>query len=283
MSAIGGMVGGVVDMFAGGGDAERQKQDQLYKDARGRYGYNTHAAGQGGTEFDKMDPTGRNAMMSALGNYESRVNAGGLDAIGRANLEGAKAEAAQTAAQSAAQVQAQAARRGTMSGSKAALMQTIAGQQAGEGARRSAFDSAALAEQARNEALKGQVGTAGAIYGMDANRAAAQDAINRFNVMNAQQNIQNDAGKAKGLAGIDLGEAGVQGERADKAAHKFSNLGSAVGGGVASMFPGGAAFEGVSSALKGLSGGDAPSAASWSRDSDEGWKTGGGFGGASTT
>lgn len=257
MSAIGGMVGGVVDMFAGGGDEERKKQDKLYGDARGRFNYNAQAKDQAGTEFDKMDPTGRNAMMSALGNYESRVNQGGLDALGRANLEGAKAEAAQTAAQSAAQVQGEAARRGASSGSKAALMQTIAGQQAGEGARRSAFDSAALAEQARNEALKGQVGTAGAVYGMDANRAAAQDAINRFNVMNAQQNIANDASKAKSLSGIDLGQAGVEGQRADAAAHKYSNLGSAVGGGVASMFPGGAAFEGVSSALKGLSGGGA--------------------------
>ena len=255
MSAIGGLVGGVVDAFAGGGDDERKKQDQLYQDAKNAYNYNTHAKDQSGTEFDKMDPTGRNAMMSALGNYESRVNAGGLDAVGRANLEGAKAEAAQTAAQSAAQIQAEAARRGALSGSKAALMQTIAGQQAGEGARRSAFDSAALAEQARNEALKGQVGTAGAIYGMDANRAAAQDAINRFNVMNAQQNIKNDASKAAGVSGVDLSQADVEGKRAEAAAHKYSNLGSAVGGGVASMFPGGAAFEGVSSALKGLSGG----------------------------
>src|SRR5689334_17748212 len=233
MSAIGGLVGGVADMFAGGGDEERKKQDQLYQDAKNAYNYKTDVAGQGGTEFDKMDPTGRNAMMSALGNYESRVNAGGLDAIGRANLEQGKAEAAQTAAQSAAQIQAEAARRGAGGGAKAQLMQTIAGQQAGEGARRSAFDSAALAEQARNEALKGQVGTAGAIYGMDANRAAAQDAINRFNVLNAQQNVQNAHGKAAGLSGVDLSQAGVEGQRAEAAAHKYSNLGSAIGGGVA--------------------------------------------------
>src|SRR6185369_2893324 len=104
MSAIGGLVGGVVDAFSGGGDEERKKQDAALASARGRWNYGTDASGQTGTEFDKIDPSSRDAMTKALASYQTKVDAGGLDAIGRANLEGAKAEAAQTAATSANQV-----------------------------------------------------------------------------------------------------------------------------------------------------------------------------------
>ena len=177
-----------------------------------------------------MDPSSRNAMMEAMSSYDSKINAGGLDAVARQNLEGAKAEAAQTAQQSAAQVQSEAARRGGGNvGNKALLMQTIAGQQAGEGARRSAFDSAAMAENARNQALQGKVGTAGAIYGMDANRAAAQDAINQFNVRNAQQNISNAARRAEGEAGAREKQAGLFEGRAGHDVKDFGALGSMAG------------------------------------------------------
>jgi len=270
MSAVGGMVGGLVDTFAGGGDDERKKQDEALKSARGRWSYGTDAAGQSGTEFDKIDPSSRDAMTRAMASYQGKVDAGGLDAIGRANLEGAKAEAAQTAATSAHQVQNEALRRGA-GGGKAAVLQTIAGQQAGEGARQGAFQSAAMAEMARDNALKGVTGTAGAIYGMDANRAAAQDAINQFNVKNAQQNIQNKAIQGQGGTKADLAEADVEGQRAEAAKHKFSNIGSAIGGAAASFIPGGAAVEGATQLAKGIGGmfkgsGMNESQASWAKE-----------------
>ena len=233
MSAITGAIGGAMGGFFGAeaqqGDKERAEK---YADlAAQQFNYTTKAADQTGTQFDKMDPSSRNAMMEAMSAYDSKINAGGLDAVARQNLEGAKAEAAQTAAQSAAQVQSEAARRGGGNvGNKALLMQTIAGQQAGEGARRSAFDSAAMAENARNAALQGKVGTAGAVYGMDANRAAAQDAINQFNVRNAQQNISNAARRAEGEAGAREKQAGMFEGRAGGDVANFAGLGKMAGG-----------------------------------------------------
>src|SRR5262249_29485686 len=133
------------------------------------------------------------------------------------------------------QIAQEAARRGALQGPAAMIQQQVAAQQAGERARETGLDSAALAEQARDAALKGQLGAAGAVYGVDASKAAAQDAITQFNVRNAQQNIANNAHVADRLSGIDTGQAGMYEDRAKRDNAEFAGAGKALGGSVGGL------------------------------------------------
>lgn len=254
MSAITGAVGGVAGAFSSQGDKERA--EGLYDDAlKSARGYNTHVAGQAGTEYDKIDPTSRNAMLQALTDYQSKAQQGGLDAKARANLAAGTAASQQAAAQSAAQIQAQAARRGAAQGPAAMVAQQVATQQAGERARQTGLDSAALAEQARDAALQGQLGAASQIHGADAQRAAAQDAINQFNVRNSQQNVANDRAQADQAMKAQLGKANLFEDRQKNDVKQFGDIGSGVGG-VADFALGGG-FGDIASKVGGALGGAA--------------------------
>jgi hypothetical protein len=215
---------------------DKGRNEQSYEDARiAQRAYNTHAADQAGTEYDKIDPTSRNAMLAALNDYENKVKMGGLDARAQANLEHGTSAAEQASQRMAAQIQAEAARRGAAQGPAAMIAQQVASQQAGERARETGLDSAALAEQARNAALQGQLGAAGELHGVDADRARAQDAINQFNVRNAQQNIGNTAHVADRLSGIDVNQAGEYSDRAKRDIAEFSGAGKGIGGSVGGL------------------------------------------------
>ncbi len=228
MSAIGGAIGGMVGMATGGADRaqEAQRRDEAVKALQG---YKTQAAGQGGTQFDKMDPTSRNAMLQALADYQNKAQSGGLDARAQAALEQGVARGQQGAAQSAAQVQGEAARRGAAQGPAAMIAQQVAQQQAAQGSRNAGLQSGAMAEEARMAALQGQLGAAGQVHGADAQRAAAQDAINRFNVQNAQMNISNAARQAGQVAGAQQNVADMYGGRSKEMGKTFGDLGASVG------------------------------------------------------
>ena len=244
--AVGGIAGGIAGMASTQGDKERAEAQ--YDRAKGRQIYNTEAAGVQGNAFDKVDPVSRNAMLQALADYQNKANQGGLDAKGRANLEAGQARAAQTAAQTAAQIQAQSAARGRAQGPGTMIAQQVAAQQGAELARANGLQSGAIAEDARNQALAGSMQAAGGVYGMDANKAAAMNAINAFNVQNAQQNIHNKAHQADALSGLDTREAGMYEGRAQRDYDEFSGQGKELGGAVGGLAGGLMGGGGISSA-----------------------------------
>ena len=223
-------------MGASAMQSDKNAAEGMYNEARGEArGYNTQAAGQGASEFGKIDPTSRAAMMSALADYQNKARMGGLDARGQAALEGTQARAAQTAATSTNQIQQEAARRGRLQGPASMIQAQVAGQQGAELAHQGGFEAAAMSEQAKDAALQGSMGAAQGVYGMDANKAAAQDAINRFNVQNAQMNIANNRAKAAQLIGIDTGEAGMYEGRQKGDVAQFTGIGKGIGSSVGAV------------------------------------------------
>ncbi len=250
MSAIGGALGGIA-----GGIIGKANEAGDYKQSEARYedmvkalqGYKTQAAGQGGTQFDKIDPTARNAMLQALADYSNKAKAGGLDARAQAALEQGVARGQQGAAQSAAQVQGEAARRGAAQGPASMIAQQVAQQQAAQGSRNAGLQSGAMAEEARMAALQGQLGAAGQVHAGDAQRAAAQDAINRFNVLNSQQNIQNEAARQQAVSGAQKYYGDVYERRAGNDVGKETAFGAGMGKNVGSIaeFGAGGGFGGL--------------------------------------
>lgn len=140
----------------------------------------------GATELGniRVDPTGRNAQVSALERL-SQFGEGGFSPEDAAEQRRVMDAAAGVASRQAAQGEQLAAARGLR---RSGLSQAL-GQQAAQAGAQTASDAAAqLAAQRRQRQLQalgmmGQQGAAlrGADYGEQADRATAQDAINRFN------------------------------------------------------------------------------------------------------
>ena len=140
----------------------------------------------GATEMGniRVDPTGRNAQVSALERL-SQFGEGGFSPEDAAEQRRVMDAAAGVASRQAAQGEQLAAARGLR---RSGLSQAL-GQQAAQAGAQTASDAAAqLAAQRRQRQLQalgmmGQQGAAlrGADYGEQSDRATAQDAINRFN------------------------------------------------------------------------------------------------------
>lgn len=140
----------------------------------------------GPTELGKIqaDPTGRNAQVSALERL-AQFGEGGFSPEDAAEQRRAMDAAGGVASRQAAQGEQLAAARGLQ---RSGLSQAL-GQQAAQAGAQTASDTAAqLAAQRRQRQLQalGMMGSQGgalrgADYGEQADKATAQDALNRFN------------------------------------------------------------------------------------------------------
>lgn len=229
LEAAGGVVGGIL--------TEKDR-----KNARGEYDQAvndlmTSNPEAGVTEYDKIksDPMLRAAQMDALARMQKEGAAGGLTVEDRSALIAAQnANAAKERGAREAILQ-DAARRG-MGGSGTELAAELENQQ-GAADRNAAVGTQAAAD-ARKRALaaiseSGQM--AGAVRGQDwgeaSQRAAAQDAINKFN---ASQRLQ----RAGMVGNIRIGKAGQYDKQAAATMGMARGAGAAVGG-VADLATGG--------------------------------------------
>jgi hypothetical protein len=165
----------------------------------------------GPTEYGKIteDPRMKSAQMNALSKLQN-LSEQGLSATDRARMADIQGElgAQQRGAREAIMQNAQA--RG-VGGSGTELASLLANQQgAAERASRAGTDVAAQAEQRALEALlqSGQLGTQvrGQEYAQAAQKAQAQDAINRFNIANRQNVAQYNVGGMNEAQRMNLAE-----------------------------------------------------------------------------
>lgn len=143
-----------------------------------------------------LDPRLRNAQMQALGELQSRVDAGGLSDVDRANVARLQQE---TANQMRGQREStlQNMRQRGMGGSGLELLAQLENQQSSaQNASMQAMELAALQQQQKMAALEQLGAMSGQVRNQDFDQAArvaqAQDAINQFNAQNRQQvNLTN--------------------------------------------------------------------------------------------
>jgi len=240
------LLGGVFGLFGGG--AERERANQLVQSGQSALaGANPDIAIQtlGPSAFENLsvDPSTREAMMSALGNYKDIISNGGLNAEDRANLaEIQNQQAGQTNA-ALQGLQESAARRGQAASPLAA--QRAAVSSGANTAAMQGLGAAAQGEANRRAALGNYAQLAGGIhaqdYGEAANRAAQQDLVNRLNWQNRQSQMQQNFQNRLGLAGGYGNLSSVQQGNAAQATGAYGAAGRGIGsagGSILSAFGG---------------------------------------------
>ena len=243
-SDILGGVGDVAGSFMGGDDRDRAR-GYLDANAAGWKGLTPQIEAQqaGPSAYNTADPAGRSAQLEALSQLRNQYNSGGLDAISQGRMADIGQQTQQAAQQSQQAVMQDAARRGVANGGNTLVAQQIAGQQAAQAGAQQGRDVAAAAQQGRMQAIQGAGQLATGVRGQDYERAAANDAIGRFNanqrqnaqVQTQQGNFQRQAGLS-GAYGAQYSGAMGDAQRLQGVAH---GVGTAVGGGVDAYFAGG--------------------------------------------
>lgn len=148
------------------------------------------------TGFDdiQLDPELQAQQMRTLQRLEEISEAGGLDAQAMARIREAQAMEDTRLRGDLEAIETAARRRGDMTAGMDYTNQLLAAQQSANRMSARGFDEAALAEQRALEAMmRGSEMAAGmqdADFQRQAQRAQAQDVINRFNTQN-RQNVQN--------------------------------------------------------------------------------------------
>lgn len=238
--AVGDILGSLIGEALAAGDYE--EANRLMQEAARSYDGMTAPsdfAEAGGTAMDdiSVDPRLRASRMKALERLQQVGLEGGMDAESRAAVEQAKMDAAGYEQQQRGAIMQDAQARGMMN-SNLSQAQALMAQQGG--ANRVGMMGIQAAGDARRRALDAlsQSGElAGSIerdeYGMQADRAGAQDAIGMFNARNRndfnQSQFDNSLSlKDRQMAG-KLAEAGMYEERAARKSGKARGVGQGIG------------------------------------------------------
>lgn len=143
--------------------------------------------------FDNTSPNAqaRGAQMSALQGLQDQVSAGGLTDVARSRIQSTLDEVNNNERGQQEAIMDNAHKRG-VSGSGLELANRLMSQQsAASNAGRQGIDIAAMAEQAKMDALKSAAQLGGQIetndFSQQAQKAQAQNTINQFNATNQQQ------------------------------------------------------------------------------------------------
>jgi len=163
-----------------------------------------------------MDPTARNATLSALTQMQDIANQGGMTAIDRSRLQQIRDSAATQARGAREAIAENAAQRG-IGGSGFELAQSMLGQQAAsDNAARQAIGVNSAAQERALAAMQasGQLGSQ--MNQQDMAKANALDAIKEFNTGVRQQQYENDFNKAQGMAGVYGNQANLEQERINR-------------------------------------------------------------------
>lgn len=227
-----------------------ETEDQRKREAAQRAAALAQIMGVNGPQFDQSDlgpsefgrisedPRLKAAQLQALQGFMDKYRAGGLDAQAQAQqAEAFGAANQQDRARRAALSQMMAARGRGGSGSEYAAQLENAQSSAQTNAM-AGLDAASGAQQRALQSLMagGQLGTTmrGQEYEMASRKAAAQDAIAKFNLMNrnqlAQQQFQNQMGLAGQKYGALQNDANFQREQAKRVQDLYAGVGRGVGG-----------------------------------------------------
>lgn len=167
---------------------------------------------QNPTAFRDMavDTTGRNAQVSALKQLQTIANEGGMTAIDKARTADINEEIG-TANRGAQEAIVQNAAERGVAGSGVELAARLNAQQGAATRGAAAGTSAAADAQTRAlQALQSSAGIGANVYGADAElaarKAAAEDAINKFNTGNAQAVEMSNVESRNAAEGANLAE-----------------------------------------------------------------------------
>jgi hypothetical protein len=154
-----------------------------------------------------LDPQLRAAQMAALRDMGS-IARGGLSAADRANINEIRARNAQQVRAQEESIMQEMARRGTGGGNQELVARMQAAQMGANRASAEGDRIAAMAEQARREALTQQANMAGNVRGADFGEASAKaqaaDAIARFNAANKQGVMTRNVGASREAEAANL-------------------------------------------------------------------------------
>lgn len=151
------------------------------------------AAQQGSSKFSDiaLDPRFAEAQMQALSGVQDIAQSGGLTAEDLANLSRVQSDVGRADRGRREAIQDRMRRTGMTGSGMDLLAQLQSGQAATDRASQAGLDIAAMGQSRQRQALLDQANLAGGMrqqsYGEQSDAARAQDAIERFNVMNQQQ------------------------------------------------------------------------------------------------
>jgi len=227
-TVAGGVIGGVGSLIGGlfGGEDEEAANDlwqQNIGDANrlGTPELERLVGLQGGTEYDKADPATRAAQMEALANLRQRSAEGGLDATGRATMAQGLAGAASGYNQRLQGIRQQAQRFGGGRGPVGYMSQLQASHDVANQENQAGLGAAAQTQQARDQALAMGFQGNTAVRGQDYQRAAAADAIARYNA-SLRQSVEGANINRRNQGAINK-YAAVSGARGQQAAIKMGD------------------------------------------------------------
>lgn len=165
---------------------------------------------QSAYETISTDPRLRGSQIDALGGLERTAAAGGLDAMAMAGLEDALGRQRTESRGQQGAIMANARARGIGGSDLEMVNRMIAQQQQATAGSRAALDTAAIGQQRKDQALRDAADLSGNIRGMDyqqaADKAAAADAISRFNAANRQDQTNLNVGARNAAQAVNLGE-----------------------------------------------------------------------------
>lgn len=155
------------------------------------------------------DPRLQTAQYDTLNQLKQQIDQGGLTAIDRAQLNDIQSQQTSVDKGQREAILQQAQMRG-LGGSGVSLAQQLQGQQASANqASQQAMQVAAQAQQARQQAALQRAGLAGSMqaqsFGQQAEQAAAQDAINSFNVANRNAANERNLNTRQGISSQNTG------------------------------------------------------------------------------
>lgn len=157
-----------------------------------------------------LDPRARQAQMEALSGFQDIASEGGLTAIDKLRMRDIS-DTFETERRGGEQAVIEDAKARGVYGSNLELVNRLmAGQGAANRASREGMDVAAMAQQARMDALRQSGALGGQIRGQEFNEASAKadavDAIRRFNAGNKQSQINLNVGNRNEAQRLNLGE-----------------------------------------------------------------------------
>lgn len=160
-------------------------------------------------ETIQTDPRLRGSQMESLAELQGIVGAGGMDARGKATLEDALGRQRTESRGDQQAILANTRARGIGGSDIETMSRMLASSDAATRGSRAAVDSAALAQQRRDNAIAQSATLSGNIRGQDwneaAQRASAADAIGRFNAAQ-RQGVENlNVGNRNAAQATNLG------------------------------------------------------------------------------
>jgi hypothetical protein len=190
----------------------------------------------GSSNFDSTDPTGMDAQKSALSQLQSVYQNGGLRPEDRVAQEQATNAAAQASTAQQGAVMQNMASRGQLGGGAELAGRLAAQQNSAQNAHNAGSTAAANASQRALQAMlqSGQLG--GQMNQQEQQKAAAKDALNRFNASQRMGAYQTNWGqqmdKAGGVANAQNNLSGYYGGQAQRTRSQYAGVGRAIGGAV---------------------------------------------------